>query len=199
MKLEESEYRVLLDIIAQGLQDASTGLSLMTTGVISLDRPRVEFVPLGTLPNLAGGPATVVVAIYVGITGDVTGHLMLLFTEDSARRVVDVLLSNPPGTTRELDALAMSALGEAANICGSHFLSALGNRTGLTIVPTAPAVVIDMAGAILEAVVTDLFLGGDEALVVETGFNADVRGHFLLMPDQDSMARLVAALESLEA
>lgn len=199
MRLEESEYRVLLGIIDQGLTDAASGLSVMTTGAVTLEQPHVEFMPLHTVPNVAGGPAAVVVAVYVGITGDVTGHLMLLFTEDSARRVVDILFDNPPGTTAELDPLAMSALAEAANICGSHFLNAISNRAGLTITPTAPAVVVDMAGAILEAVVADLFLGGDEALVVETGFNADVRGHFLLMPDHDSMARLVAALESLNA
>lgn len=199
MRLEESEYRVLLGIIDQGLQDASRGLSVMTTGAIALDRPRVEFLPLHTVPNVAGGPAAVVVAVYVGIMGDVTGHLMLLFSDESARRVVDILFDNPVNTTRDLDPMGMSALAEAANICGAHFLNAISNRTGLTITPTAPAVVVDMAGAILQVVVADLLLGGDEALVVETGFNADVRGHFLLMPDQDSMARLVAALESLDA
>ncbi len=199
MRLEESEFRVLLGIIEQGLKDASRGLSAITTGTIALDRPKIQFLPLGIVPNVAGGPEMVVVGIYVGITGDVSGHLMLMFTLDSARRVVDLLFEMPVGTTQELDAMAISALGEAANICGSQFLNAMSNGTGLVIVPTAPTVVTDMAGAILQAVVADLFLGGDEALVVETGFNADVRGHFLLMPDQDSMARLVAAIESINA
>lgn len=197
--MKPGDFQVLQGIIEQGLRDASLGLSAMTTGSITLDRPNIACLPLSIVPNVAGGPAAVVVAVYLGITGDMSGHLMLLFSEESARQVVDILCGYPAGTVRELDPMAHSALAEAANICGSHFLNALSNHTGLTIIPTAPSVVTDMAGAILQTVVADLFLGGDEALVVETGFNGSVRGHFLLMPDQDSMARLVAALESMGA
>lgn len=198
MHLHESEFGILLSIVQRGLDDSSRALSTMTTGGIKLERPRVEFLPLTQVPGIAGGPATVVVAVYLGITGELNGHLMLLFDEASALRVVDMLMDQPQGTTRVLDELALSGLAETGNVCGSSFLNALSDRTGLKIVPTTPAVVTDMAGAILQSVVTELYLNGDEVLVVETGFNGEIPGHFLLMPDQDSMARLVAALEAIE-
>jgi len=150
------------------------------------------------VPGIAGGPAAVVVAVYLGFEGDLTGHLMLLFAEASACRVVELLLEVAPGSLRNLDDLALSALAEAGNVTGSYFLNALSGRTGYKVIPTTPAVITDMAGAILEAVVAELYLAGDEALVVETGFGGGVTGHFLLMPDQPSMARLIAALERLE-
>lgn len=197
MDLTASEFAVLRSIVQQGLQDSSTALSSMTTGGVRLLDPQLEFKPLNEVPGIAGGPEKVVVAIYLGIEGDLNGHLMLLFTQVSGRRIVDMLLELPPGTTSELDALGMSALAETGNVCGSSFLNAISDRTGLTIVPTTPAVVVDMAGAILQSVAVELYLNGDEVLVVETGFGGDVPGHFLLMPDQDSMARLVAALEAI--
>jgi chemotaxis protein CheC len=195
MTLREGEYQTLLAIVRKGLDDSSQALSSMTTGGIRLQAPRLEFLPLNVVPGIAGGPEVVVVAVYLGIEGDLNGHLMLLFTRETALRVVDMLLEAPPGTTATLDEIGVSALAETGNVCGSSFLNALSDRTGLKIVPTTPVVVTDMAGAILQSVVTELYLNGDEVLMVETAFNREMPGHFLLMPDQDSMARLIAALE----
>jgi len=197
MNLTHGELEALYLIVQKGLSDSSRALSSMTTGGIQLQDPHLQFLSLGVVPNIAGGPEKVVVAVYLGIEGDLNGHLMLLFTQQSGLRVVDMLMEMPAGTTDQLDDLAASALAELGNICGSSFLNALSDRTGLTIVPTTPVVVVDMAGAILESVVTELYLNGDEVLVVETGFNGEIPGHYLLMPDQDSMARLVAALEEI--
>lgn len=195
--MQESEYSILHTIVEQALADSSRALSSMTTGGVHLQNPHLQFLSLNELPSIAGGPANVVVAVYLGIEGDLTGHAMLLFGEESARRVVDMLFDVPAGTTAVLDEIALSALAETGNVCGTSFLNALSDRTGLRIVPTTPAVVTDMAGAILQSVVTELYVHGDEVLVVETDFNKEVPGHFLLMPDQDSMARLVAAVEAI--
>lgn len=197
MNLTQTELEVLLSIVQRGLDDSSKALSSMTTGGIQLEDPRLQFLPLNVVPGIAGGPEKVVVAVYLGIDGDLNGHLMLLFTQESGLKVVDMLMEQPLGTSRELDEIGISALAETGNVCGSSFLNALSDRTGLTIIPTTPAVLVDMAGAILESVVTELYLNGDEVLVVETGFNGEIPGHFLLMPDQDSMARLIAALEEI--
>jgi chemotaxis protein CheC len=197
MELSDREYTTLQQMVEQGLADASRALSSLTTGQIQLNAPQLTWVQLNEMPRMAGVPDSVVVAVYLGIEGDLDGHLMLLFAIDSACRTVDLLLGQPMGTTPELDDLALSALAETGNICGSSFLNAISDRTGLRVVPTTPAVVIDMAGAILESVVTELYMNGDEVLMVETGFNGVVPGHFLLMPNQDSMAKLLAALEAL--
>lgn len=197
MELTDREYTTLQQMVEQGLADASRAISSLTTGQIHLNSPQLTWVQLSSMPTIAGLPDTVVVAVYLGIEGDLQGHLMLLFSEEAACKTVDLLMGQPMGTTPALDDLALSALAETGNICGSSFLNAISDRTGLRVVPTTPAVVIDMAGAILESVVTDLYMSGDEVLMVETGFNGLVPGHFLLMPNQDSMARLLAALEAL--
>lgn len=197
MRQAESGIKALRSIVEKGLADSSAALSSMTTGGIRLKEPVLQFLPLHEVPGIAGGPEVVVVAVYLGIQGDLTGHLMLLFGRQAARQVVDMLMGLPKGSTQELDEIGLSALAETGNVCGSSLLNALSDRTGLTIVPTTPAVVTDMAGAILESVVTELYLNGDEALVVETAFNDEIPGHFLLMPDQDSMATLIAVLETI--
>lgn len=184
----------LLDMIASGMNDASTGLTSMAMRPIKLAAPRVGWMPLAEVPRIAGGTDAVVAAAYLGVEGDLTGHLMLLFPHATACRLVDYLLGNPDNTTVDLDVMAISALGEAGNICGSFLLNALANGTGLTIIPTAPTVVVDMADAILESIVAQMLLTSDEALVVETRFSGDISGHFLLLPDPESMDRLTVRL-----
>jgi chemotaxis protein CheC len=195
--LQQKEFDTLRSIVSKGLEDSSRALSRMTTGGIELSDSQFSFVPLDVIPGIMSSPAEVVLAVYLGIQGDMNGHLMLMFSQDSALRVVDMLCELPLGTTTVLDDLGQSALAETGNVCGTSFLNALSDRTGLRIVPTTPTILTDMAGAILQAVVTELYLNGDEVLMVETGFNGEIPGHFLLMPDQDSMARLITALEAI--
>lgn len=197
MELESSTLAHLHNVIRLGLDNASDALSTMTVGGTVLAEPRLSFLPLHLVPTVAGGPEALVVGIYLGIEGDLSGHLMLLFAAESAAKVVDMLMEQPEGSTQEIDELALSALGEAGNVTGSAYLNTLANRTGLKIIPSAPAVVMDMAGAILQSVVAELYLFGNEVLVVGTEFNS-VTGHFLLMLNNDSMAQLAVALEVIE-
>lgn len=184
----------LLELIRSGLKSAGQVLSAMATQPISLEVPNVQRLPLRLVPNIAGGPDREVVAAYLGVEGELVGHLVLMFPLDTACRLVDFLMAQNPGTTHSLDDMGMSAIAEAGNICGSHFLNALSNGTALKIVPTAPSLVVDMAGAILESVVTHIMLGSDEAVMVETRFGGEISGHFLLLPVPDSMSKMMAAL-----
>jgi len=198
MKRTEAGLQVLRSAMEKGLADSAAALSAMTTGGIQLTDPELRLLPLQKVSEIAGGPACVVVAVYLRIHGDLHGHAMFLFSEESALRVSELLKGDPPGSAAKLDEEGLSALAEAGNICCSACLSALSDQTGLVILPTPPTVVQDMAGAILDPVISHLYMGGDETLVVETRFNHGIPGYFLLLPDQDSMAKLIAVLEALQ-
>lgn len=194
LHLDKTDHGTLLTAVSNGLQAASSGLSAMTSHPICLSNPQVTFVPLPAIPGIAGGPEAVVVAVYLGVEGDVCGHLMLLLTAESACRLADLLLERPVGTARDLGEMDLSALAEAGNIGGSFFLNTLADASGLVIVPSSPSLVQDMAGAILQAVVAPLYLEGEEALVVETEIDGSIRGHLLLLADHGSLQRLLDSL-----
>ncbi len=81
-----------------------------------------------------------------------------------------------------------SVMGEVGNVMGSFFLNALSDATGLFLQPSPPAVMMDMAGAILEIALADIMQESDNALVVETGFcNEDrqIKGTLLVMPSPE--------------
>jgi chemotaxis protein CheC len=198
MRLKPSDVDILRVIVSRALADSSASLSDMTDGRIRLSEPKFLLLPLNIVPCVAGGPEQVVVAAYVAVNGDVSGHGMLLFEEEKAFRLVDLLCGYPAGTTRQLGPLELSAIAEAANVIVSSYVNAIADVTGLKLLPTVPAVVMDMAGAILESVATELYLNGDEVFVAETEFSGELSGRILLMPNTESMARLIATLEGIQ-
>ena len=84
-----------------------------------------------------------------------------------------------------MTALERSALEEIANVAVSAVLSRLGDHLGEAIHPTVPVFVYDMAGAVLDAIVS-VAAGADEMLfAARTRFAQDGRdatGVLLVVP-----------------
>jgi chemotaxis protein CheC len=77
------------------------------------------------------------------------------------------------------------------------FLNALSYFTKMTMLPSLPALAMDMAGAILSVILIQLGQVGDYALVIETEFATegnDVVGHFFLIPDPGSLGIILGTL-----
>lgn len=196
MALTQVQLANLSEVTRQALADASQTLTSMLEQTIRMEAPAVEVVDLYGMQSLLQDPTTPVTAVYLLVQGDLHGHLLLLWSTESACSIADILLGKKPGTTRELDEMDLSALAEVGNVTGTCFLNALANRTGLKILPTVPATAEDMVGAIVQYAVADLAATADEAVVVETQIEGDVKGHFLLLPDAGSLVRLLQCLEA---
>jgi chemotaxis protein CheC len=120
---------------------------------------------------------------------------MLMYDPEMAHGFVDMLMGLPAGSTQSLGEMEESALGELGNIVGSSFLNALADATGLTLLPSPPSVMTDMAGALLDVITADILLTQDDGFVAKTAFHApdrDISGQFFVIPTH---ALLTALLE----
>ncbi|AVX19254.1 chemotaxis protein CheC [Carboxydocella sporoproducens DSM 16521] len=192
MQLEKLEQA-----IKDALQNSGQVFSEMLGLEVRIISPRLDLLNLKEVLSWAGGPETVGLGLYQAVTGNISGHLLLFFEEGQGFRLADFLLMQPPGTTRELGEMERSALAELSNVTGSFFMNALADMTGLEIVPSTPAVVYEMLGAIFSDIVADLSLSGNQALVVETEFHVgeqEMKGHFFFMPNPESLQILLAHL-----
>ena len=159
--------------------------------------PHVALVPIEDVPEFVGGPELVVVGIFLRVYGKAPSNILFLIPRESAFALVDTLLGRERGETTELDTMDESALMEIGNILAGSYLNAFYTFTGMSMLPSIPALAVDMAGAILNVVLVQLGEMGDHALLIETNFVAEdrsINGHFFLVPDPGSLGTIMNAV-----
>lgn len=187
------------DLVAIGLKNSVSGLAGMVNQEIEVGSLRAKRINIAEAANLLGGPETPTAAIYLTVTGSATGHLVVVYNPETAYQLVDMVMGDPVGTTSAFGEMEISVLGEVGNVMGAFFLSALADHTGLDLRVSPPAVMMDMAGAILDAALSEIAMETDQALVVETDFGTTDRqmaGTFLVMPSPDLQQVLLSAVGS---
>ena len=126
------------DLVSIGTANAMSGLSQMIGQDIDVRSFELERVPVASIAKLVGGADAQSVGIYLTVTGEADGHLMLIFEPQIAFAFVDLLMMQPPDSTREVTPMAASALGEMGNVIGAFFLNAIADATGLSLRPSPP-------------------------------------------------------------
>ncbi len=175
-------------LVFEGINSSISGLSQMVgqeVKVTSLD-PRQQDV--GKVHDLLGGPETMIIGVYLGIHGTAPGQLLLAFEPETAFKLIDMLLTQPEGTTTEIGEMEESVLGEMGNIMGAFFLTVLGDNTAGQLMPTPPLIINDMAGSVIDAILAQMMLDADDVMAVETKFGTadmDIKGAFLVLPSTD--------------
>ena len=197
MELSPTQLDALREIGNVGAGNSATALSQIINHRIDMNVPQVSIVPLTDVPDLVGGPDVMVAGVFLRVYGAAPSNILFLLPQESAFYLVDMILGKPHGTTQTLDFMDESALMEIGNILAGAYLNALFNLTKLSLLPSIPALAMDMAGAILSVVLIQLGQMGDHALVIETEFQADedgIKGHFFLVPDPGSLDTILTAV-----
>ncbi|MDT8901316.1 chemotaxis protein CheC [Selenomonadales bacterium 4137-cl] len=198
MKLSSLELDALKEVGNVGAGNAATALSQIINRKIDMTVPQVAILPLGEVPDVVGGPEIMVAGVFLRVFGPAPSSILFLLPRDSAFLLVDMLMGRERGLTDHLDSMDESALLEIGNILAGAYLNALSFFTKFTLLPSIPALAIDMAGAILSVILSQLGQMGDHALVIETEFSTEgdggVKGHFFLIPDPGSLGTILAAI-----
>jgi chemotaxis protein CheC len=182
------------ELIQKGTTKAMDNLSQMLGQRIEVASFELRSIPIAEISQLCGGPEVMSVGIYLTVSGSADGHLMLIYDPGIACSFVDLLMMQPPNTTATLGEMEQSALGEMGNVVGASFLGILADDVGMDLRPSPPAVMMDMAGALLDIVAADLLMTQDEAFVAETTFVApdrEITGMFFVMPSASLMEQLL--------
>lgn len=189
-------FRVIANL---GLQNATKALADMVSLKIVSENPVTNVLSFDKIPSLVGGEEEDAVGVYLQISGDISGHIMLLWSYDEALNLVDLLMENPAGTTTSIGDMEQSALKEVGNMVGSFFLNAMADYTGLRCTPSPPALMVDMMGSILNALSAQVAVEGNNSLIIDTTFKEGtqaVLGNFMLIPSTSSTSTILARLEN---
>jgi chemotaxis protein CheC len=210
LTLSEAGQNVVAGTFGRAMKRAGEALGSMSGQVIEVQTPLVKRCTAAEVLTMAGGPESIVLALYVGINGSLQGHALLLFPPSDAHRLAQILLAGllgpgelpmePRADPLVYDELELSALQEAGNVTISAFLNELGMHLHEPVQPTPPQVVIEMAGAVLDAVLLDLVSDADQVLAAKTTFSEGDRaidGTLFVLPRADSLRVLLDALGAI--
>ena len=201
--LSDLERDALREVANIGAGHAATALSQMTGGKIMITVPQVTIRPLEDVANLVGPPDTVIAGVLMHVMGDFTGRTLVVWGEHSARRLCTMLLRRQPASPTGFDAMQQSTIKETGNILCSAYLNALSDFLGMMLLPSVPALVVDLAGAVLTTAYLNFGHDRDAVFCVETTFRIEgsdeaLTGQFLLLPDPPSLSAIFDAIRIAE-
>lgn len=183
-------------LVSTGLRKAEEGLSQLLGLPVSIRVDVMTLEPVFDLERLAWAPEAEIVGVYIGYTGDLTGHCLLCFENDDAERMANRMIGAPSDSQELTD----SALMEAGNIFVSWLVNGLADCGGWKIMVTPPALARDMLGALVNTILAVASGTSEELLAVCVKFSTEVdgiSGTLMLMPDAESMRALSGAERSL--
>lgn len=201
--LTESQLAILTTMFREGAQDASDALTRW------LDRPahvavnRIDQIPLSEAGGALGASEQPVCCAIMGLTGRITGQLILACDDSSGLGLADLLLGRVVGTSTKWSEYEQSATLETANIIGCAYLNALfrsfadSDPNERALLPSPPRFVRDFADSVLQFAVMDQAMTSDVVLLTRTSFHIEgspVDCSLLLIPDAKSLLALQAAL-----
>lgn len=194
-ELSDQYFDVLKEIGNIGAGNATTALSQMLNTRVDMKVPQVKLMEFKEVGTTMGGEEQIVAGIYLVVEGDISGSIMFMQKEKSARTMISKLMGMEP-QGEFLSEMEQSALKEIGNIIAGAYLNSLATLTNLTIYPSVPDLCIDMAGAILQVPAIEFGAIGDKMLLIETDFDDenDMAGYFILVPDEKSYAKILSAL-----
>ena len=191
-KVTENYFDVLREIGNIGAGNAMTALSQLLQCKVDMQVPQVKLLEFKDVGALMGGEEQIMVGIYLAVEGDITGSIMFLVKQDSAKHLVNKIMMEGPG----LNEMELSAMKEVSNIITGAYLNSLSALTNLKIYPSPPELSVDMAGAILSVPAIEFGAIGDKILLIQSQFYDDtmIDGYFILIPDLESYAKILRSL-----
>lgn len=202
-KITSMHLDILKEIGNIGAGHAATALSTLLDKKIDMKVPNVQVVSFDQMMDMAGGPDNVVVSVFLRIEGEAPGSMFFLLPLEQASMYIRSMIQDhsfsfnaPPYSE-----LGLSAMQELGNILSGSYLSSLSDFTNLKLLPSVPALSVDMAGAIIGFGLLEISQVSDYAIVIDTALKEEegeesesVKGHFFLLPDPDSFEIIFQSL-----
>lgn len=195
-KMTDTYFDVLKEIGNIGAGNAMTALSQLLSCKIDMKVPQVRLLDFQDVGAMVGGEEQIMLCVRLNVVGDVNGTIMFLIESSSAKHLLGKMMMDIVTPGDEFSEMEFSAMNEVGNIITGAYLNSLASMTNMTIYPSVPELMLDMAGAILSVPAIEFGLQGDKLLLIQSQFfdEIEINGYFILIPDTDSYVKILGAL-----
>jgi chemotaxis protein CheC len=192
-ELQSPITSLLEQITKEGVKNAVRVLSKLVGEELAVSEPDMRLVPFIEIPNIVNGPETKAVCIYLQIEGIISGQLLMIAPYLKAIELIDLLMSNPKGTTKVISDVERTALAGLGNISASSFLNAIALSTGIVLRTSTPAVIVDMVGVIMDIILATSENLSDMVLLIQTKVmrnDHETQADLWIVPDRKTLNSL---------
>jgi len=181
-----------------GAGNAATALSQLVGRTISMSVPEVMIIPIEQVPEIVGGNDQIVAGIYFEVFGDLPSKILVTFPHPKLMVLTDLLIGQTLGSTALINEMKMSALKELGTILAGAYLNALAKFLDLRLIPSVPALAIDIMPAILQTILVEISQSAQYALMLRTEIietETKVTGNFFLIPEPSALDTIVRSIQ----
>lgn len=102
-QVTENYYDILKELGNIGAGNAMTALSQMLQCKVDMKVPQVRLLEFSEVGDMMGGEEQIMVGVFLGVDGDITGSMMFMVEEESARHLIQKITMGmlPPGSEFE--------------------------------------------------------------------------------------------------
>jgi chemotaxis protein CheC len=199
MKLSSVQMDAMQELGNIGAAHAATTLSQMISSPVEMSVPKITVVDVAELANHIGDESAALVVFE--LQGEIPhgGYIIFYISRKSAVYLTNTMLglTDPDRPLNEMDE---SALIEVGNIMASAFLDATAELLGFIMLPSPPALTIDMAHAAMQSLIAQMQEDIDEVMLFSTElFCAEhkIDSDIIMMPETSTLKTFVERLENL--
>ena len=199
MKLSAIQADAIQELGNIGAAHAATTLSQMLSSSVSMSVPAIRSIELAELVKHLGEESAAMVVFE--LQGEIPhgGYIIFYITRESAIRLTNTMLGMTD-MDRELNEMDQSALLEVGNIMVSAFLDATAELLGFIMLPSPPALSVDMAHAAMESLIAQLGEEVDEVLLFSTELICEehkIDSDIIMLPETSTLKRITELLEAM--
>ncbi|MDD1680718.1 MAG: chemotaxis protein CheC [Methanoregula sp.] len=199
MKLSTVQADAMQELGNIGAAHAATTLSQMLGSTVQMSVPGIKAVDIAELGNYMGEESAAMVAFE--LQGEIQhgGYIIFYITRESAIRLTNTMLGLTD-MNRPMNEMDESALIEVGNIMVSAFLDATAELLGFVMLPSPPAMTIDMVHAAMSSLIAGMGEEIDEVLLFSTELTCEehkIDSDIIMMPENKTLVQIVGLLENM--
>ncbi len=199
MKLSTVQSDAIQELGNIGAAHAATTLSQMLGSTVEMSVPAIKAIDIADLGTYMGEESAAMVAFE--LQGDIPhgGYIVFYISRESAIRLTNTMLGLTE-INRTMNEMDESALLEVGNIMVSAFLDATAELLGFIMLPSPPALSLDMAHAAMSSLVAQMGEEVDEVLLFSTELVCEehkIDSDIIMLPESTTLAKIVELMENM--
>jgi len=183
---------MLKELFNIGVGGAATALNKIVKTKLMITVPDVYLVSASEAIELLGPAERQVLSVYIRVSDNFPAGILIMLDDESAKKLVKLSMSGID--TQKMDELMfISVLKEIANIMTSYFLNNFSQFVKMPLSPGLPHFALDMAGAIMQSVISEHKEKAGDLLIVKTEIYNEAEKiimDFILIPEDLSLKLL---------